>query len=1355
MSIGTKLSHFWDKFKSTQDVGSRIKRRLEQTRSATDLNDEFMYGCVFFCKNAMWNMLAEIIRDYGQKPQVQNCNVSKSIMAHIEVAANGLKLAEFLPEAISLCSIFGLQDKSNELRFEYLLTIGSLEAATDLLDAFSADSKKIKKNQIEEFAGRLFEEHLRHQRFEQAIETANFCRDAASMINRVVEAARQYVVDLSRSQQPLDVIQNFYRRLASIEATAGNFIQAGKIAEEILKDYSWAIDLYEKANLYHLAIAIASKTDILKNDNEIKRKLAGLHKRGGNLLEAAKLYEELQEYDEAAPIYEELEQYKKALACYWKLGDAGREHVIDLSCKCGLAKDACELLLASNKIADIERAIGIAKTYQLPRQEQKAKEILSRLQHGCIKEAKALIGKIDDELSETYSPILGIDFGTTNSVGAVYNKKTHTTEIIPAPGSSDGVCEPSCWGIDEQGNILYGEAARRHGIVNAGDVVFCSKRMLGGNKNAITLKGRKYRPEEIAAAIIDHVAQNAINYLQSWRENRLRELLSQRNMSLSKESTCRLIEETKPKDLFKKTVLTVPAFYDNNRKQATRIAAEIAGLEVVRLMHEPTAAALKHFIGKSTNNQKVVVVDLGGGTLDLSFLEIGDGVYDVVSVNGDIQLGGKDIDDLLVDYAINDIGTRYNIDLKDKKYTNDCARLRDGCENLKIQLSATSKYTMVLPYFLNITEYQLDLTRQQLESIIQPFLSKFQSVLKKAFAEEKANGFCPEQVVLVGNATRMPAIERIVSQVFGRDVKSSNEAGTIVASGAALQGAILSRDLSNVLLLDVLPYSLNIVVKDHDSEKLVCHRMIDRNTTIPVSKKDTFSTTSDNQTSVRIVINQGESSSPNENYPLGSVLLRDIPFAPAGVPKISVNYSIDVDCILCVTAQDEATGKEVSIRIENTVLLSPAERAEMHSFFEAHKRETNDRDILNSLTNEIRGLIIKFERIQKQFDQNSNDFKALFKERVEQHPEMYSASKETFASIQEMFFGMDNILRERTRLSDQIASIRHHLDENNHANMSDKDAFQFLTKAKEDLKTLIASFQKDVLGKCQDWNSILRGMKLNISKLSTSEAARALMISGDEQQAKILWEQILVEKGIDSEAFQMLLRCDVKTGEFSDYREHHRKYGKKHGMIYPDFDYLDTYLNSIRDTIFLVVCTTGDMTSTGTAFAIGSHWLATCRHVVEGATAKDVRFFGNGHELSALEIKWSDRYDIAIIRVAEEVKTLRMGEFSTASPGESILAVGFPHPDSLSFEENLSISRGVINSVRQSKDGRMIFMDAKISGGNSGGPLLNSLGEVIGINTFIIRHFNKDAEGLTYTDFEQPVAIPVWHMRSWIEQNMM
>ena len=176
--------------------------------------------------------------------------------------------------------------------------------------------------------------------------------------------------------------------------------------------------------------------------------------------------------------------------------------------------------------------------------------------------------------------------------------------------------------------------------------------------------------------------------------------------------------------------------------------------------------------------------------------------------------------------------------------------------------------------------------------------------------------------------------------------------------------------------------------------------------------------------------------------------------------------------------------------------------------------------------------------------------------------------------------------------------------------------------------------------------------------------------------------------------------------------------------------------------------------STGTAFAIGKHWLATCRHVVEDAIPGGIQIFGNGRELSALETKQSMGHDIALIRVAEEVSPLRLGEFPTASPGESILAVGFPQPDSLSFEENLSISRGVINSVRFAKEGRMIFMDAKIAGGNSGGPLLNSLGEVIGINTFILRRFNKDSSGATYMDFEQPVAIPIWQMRNWIEQNM-
>ena len=448
------------------------------------------------------------------------------------------------------------------------------------------------------------------------------------MPTKVVEAARKHVEEITRSNLSLDALREQYRRLASLEAKVGNFDQAGKIAEEVLKDYQWAAELYEKANLYHRAIALVSKDNTSGDDLEVKRKLASLHKNGGNLVEAAHLYEELQEYLEAASIYEELEQYRKALECYWKTGEAGREHVIELSCKCGRAEDAVNLLLESNVVTDVERAKNLARNYQLPELEQKAAEILEKLQNGCIDKARECLVEVDKELKETYSPYLGIDFGTTNSVGALFNKKNQTTEIIPVPGSSDGYCEPSCWGVDEQGNYLYGEAARRYGILHAGHVVCFSKRVLGVRNSDVTLQGRKYRPEEIAALIIDHVRQNALVYLQEWRRNRLVEMLHQKQLSLSKEALNQLVEENKPNELLQKAILTVPAFYDSARKQATRTAAEIAGVEVVRLIHEPTAAAIKYFLGKnaSKDETKAVVVDLGGGTLDLSFMEIGDGV---------------------------------------------------------------------------------------------------------------------------------------------------------------------------------------------------------------------------------------------------------------------------------------------------------------------------------------------------------------------------------------------------------------------------------------------------------------------------------------------------------------------------------------------------------------------------------------------------------------------------------------------------------------------------------------------------------------------------------------------------------
>lgn len=1349
-ALPSGFSRFLDRFRSIPAVNAQIARRLESATNPGEMRAEFLHACKHCLKKGQWGVLADLVRDHGGKVQGLFDGADGAFGSRIAEAADTLKRENRLPEAVSLCLIFGIQAKVNELRFEHLLCLGQFAEAEKLADAFPDDAQSEIIAKIREAAERSLLVNLRDGQFEQAMADTPFCADPAAMADRVVQTARSCILERAHANPPLEALRREYRRLASLEAQVGHFGQAARIAEEILKDAPWAAELYEKANLYHRAIALVEGSDAPDDGGEIKRKLAALHKNGGNLLEAARLYEELRDYREAAPIYEELELYGKALDCLEKSGDADTDRLVELRCKCGRAEEAVELLLRSGQIPDIERAKKLSADYHLPELEQKASALLEKIQNGSLEEARGLVAAVDAELVETYAPILGIDFGTTNSVCALFNKKSRSTEIVPVPGSEDGWCEPSCWGLDGQGVPLNGEAARRHALLHPEDVVFCSKRLLGEKHSEVLLRGRKYRPEEIAASVIDHVRQNALDHLQAWRRNCLEGQLRQRRMPLPSDVLDKLIAESRPENLFRKAVLTVPAFYDSARKQATRTAAEIAGIEVVRLMHEPTAAAVKRFIGKTgPHYASVAVVDLGGGTLDLSFMEIGDGVYDVKSVYGNIRLGGKDIDDLLLAHALKDIKTRYNVDLSDPRHESDLARLRDGCENLKIQLSLLSDYAMALPHFLGLPEYRLDLTREKLESVIQPFLQKLRETLEKAVADAKSNATRPDQVVLVGNATRMPAVARLVSSVFGMDVKASPDAGTIVAAGAALQGAVLSGNIS-LLLLDVVPYSLNIVVKDRESGKQVCQKMIERNTTIPTRKADVFSTASDNQTIARIEINQGESASPEENCPLGSVELRDIPPAKAGESKITVTYDIGVDCILEVTAKEEATGKIVSARVENSVMLGPGERATLQSYFADRKQAALTRKRRDNALQSVQELLLGFEEAQKRSERENDDFSALFQERVERHPGWFKASKETFDAIQEMFLGKDDLQRKGTRILDQTASIRHHLGTKAWKDMQDGEAIRFLGKTEGDLKRMIEEFQKEVLAKRESWIHALRGMQPDADKLSPADAARALMDSGDHRQAKTLWKRLLAENGRDPEAYRMLLRCDVKLGEFRDYREDHRKYGSAQGVVYPDFDALDGYLASIRDSVFLVACPSGGGVGTGTAFAVGNHWLATCRHVVGEAPAETIRIVGHGRELRALDVKLGSKHDIALIRVAEEVSPLRLGEFPAASPGESVLAIGFPKPDSMSFEENLSVSRGVVNSVRQAKNGRLIYMDAKIAGGNSGGPLLNGLGEVIGVNTFIIRHFTRD-NGVAFTDFEQPVAVPTWLMRNWIE----
>ncbi len=517
--------------------------------------------------------------------------------------------------------------------------------------------------------------------------------------------------------------------------------------------------------------------------------------------------------------------------------------------------------------------------------------------------------------------IIGIDLGTTNSVVAVMEG----SEPKVIQNEEGDRTTPSVVAIDDKGNILVGQIAKRQAITNPENTIFSIKRFMGrfynevseemklvpykvvagkNNVASIDLRGKVYSPPEISAMILRKLKKAAEDYLGHEVH---------------------------------KAVITVPAYFNNAQRQATKDAGEIAGLEVVRIINEPTAAALAYGLDKK-KNQKIAVYDFGGGTFDISILEVGDNVVEVKSTNGDTHLGGDNIDRKLMEYLIQEFKKDTGIDVSNDKMV--LQRLKDAAEKAKIELSSMTETEVNLPFLTadntGPKHMQLKVSRAKLESLMEGIIDATMEPVRKALKDAKMTPSDIDEVVFVGGSTRIPLVHKKVKEFFGRDPHKGVNPDEVVAVGAAIQGAVLTGDVKDVLLLDVTPLSLGI-----ETLGGVMTVMIPRNTTIPTKKSEIFSTASDNQTSVDIHVLQGERPMASGNRSLGKFVLEGIPPAPRGVPQIEVTFDIDANGILNVSAVDKATGKQQKITITGSSGLNKDDIERMVN--EAKQTEEEDK----------------------------------------------------------------------------------------------------------------------------------------------------------------------------------------------------------------------------------------------------------------------------------------------------------------------------------------------------------------------------------------------------------------------------
>lgn len=581
--------------------------------------------------------------------------------------------------------------------------------------------------------------------------------------------------------------------------------------------------------------------------------------------------------------------------------------------------------------------------------------------------------------------IIGIDLGTTNSAFAYM--VAGKPEVIT--NSEGDRTTPSVVAITKKGDRLVGKVAQRQRVTNPENTIYGIKRLIGrkyedkevqddkknvpfkitksekGDSVAVTLGGKDYSPEAVSAMILSKIKADAEAYLG---------------------------------EKVTEAIITVPAYFDDSQRQATKDAGKIAGLEVRRIINEPTAAALAYGLDKK-DDQKIVVFDLGGGTFDVSVLELGDGVFEVKSTNGDTHLGGEDFDNKIVDYILKDFEDQNGIDLR--KDAAAMQRIKDEAEKAKKELSSATETEINLPYITADADgpkhLELTLTRAKLEELVAPLLDRLDGPVKKALSDADLSASDINEVVMVGGMTRMPAVVERVKKFFGKDPMQGVNPDEVVAVGAAIQGGVLAGDVKDVLLLDVTPLTLGI-----ETMGGVRTPLIDRNTTIPTSKSEVFSTASDNQPQVEIHVLQGEREFAKDNKSLGRFVLDGIAPAPRGIPQIEVTFNLDANGILNVTAKDKGTGKEQSITIQNSGNMSKEDiekaqkDAEMHASEDKKKKEAID------ARNQLENTIYQAEKMPTEFkDKISDDDKETVKKAVAEAKEQLEKSADDKEKLEE------------------------------------------------------------------------------------------------------------------------------------------------------------------------------------------------------------------------------------------------------------------------------------------------------------------------------------------------------------------
>lgn len=1148
-----------------------------------------------------------------------------------------------------------------------------------------------------------------------------------------------------------------FKRWCLLEESAGNFLEAG-LQAEMAKDYFAASLLFEKAGAFGQALSALEQS---AQGAEPKRR-AELLERGGDFFMAGLLYERLSDTDKAVAMFELAEDFTRA-------GDLRRKQVgdekavfdeqwLELLTKAGRVDALAELCFAQTRTpgrSDDDRAKFFRRIKHLaeigligPKWADVVATELPRAEEAGKADFDKRVGKWTAEatrtISATYLDCFGMDLGTSNSVVALFNKKSGKVEVAEWRGRQ---IIPSVFAVDQTGRELVGIPESELISKSPRAIVTGAKRMMGTDTR-FKADGQFFRAEEVAARIINHGRAVAVEHVRGKIAEHVSALASKALGTTPPEDWISAhLDGSMPTISLNNAVITVPAYFNEAQKQATRTAATLANVNVLRLIHEPTAACLAQRLS-DTKDETVLVVDLGAGTLDLSLVGTGGGVVEVSEIEGDNQLGSSDLDLLL---------NAHFVEVVKKEVGSDAAshglagrRIRLACEELKIELSSHQAWTISLPYLVESKTIELSLKRDELERLAAPWLQRIRDTCRRIKGR-------PDRVLLVGGGALMPAVLRCVKEVFHMDPSPGLDPVSAVARGAAIQAAILGGEMKELLVMDVVPFSLGIKSQVSPGE-FKFDPLIGKHSSIPAKANGNYTTVQDSQSIVKIEVFQGEDSNPEKNFKIGQFRLEGIFPAKAGVPKIEVSFEIDGNCLLSVTARDLGSHREQKITIADTHLLSQGQVASLKERFCESQKNQNGIEQLEDLCTELSAFLreITAEEAMKL----QRRFRELL-ELYEVHMGRYATTPSDNEALLEVYRTRTDLESETQLAVDRWTTLKKSgetwLTHRSGLDLKTTKADALARQINEGRTVLVriregAQSIRNSTAKYRRWVLVLEGLSVQPDGNAEDLAGHYLRL-GRHSEALAHFRRLIPIKSRSQ--VELGLEIIARQRQRADYTALLNEHSELLGVIRPDFVRLNQSVKAFSSSVVWVQ----QKGSTGSGFAIGPNEVATNRHVItHESTGKVVSpeelliVAKNGppRRVASIHVPATGRDDVAILRLEEgaQLRPLNLGFSELVEVGERIMTLGFPAPEAGGFEENLYCNAGLVNRIRPSDlcSERVLEVSIELQGGISGAPILNELGEVVGLVTFALMRPQPGHGGQVHFD-RSFYAIPVEVLR--------